>query len=233
MRAEDRNLRTAAGGGSGGDEETASGAHVLGERILQKLGQRTEIGENDEGVIGGLTVGGLVHADRFENVSRLRGRGERGADVERRMVVAVVMDEQGLLRVGTFDGKVAKIVSGEGVGGIDLDLAAAEAVGRFERGELDVGASVGRDRDGLGGGGLAIHDERYRALRGRRAEAGDYGLHVNRFDVLAPDLPRGVHRFHCPVGLGLADHGMHDQLDVGGKGHVGEGGGQVRRVACR
>ena len=61
-----------------GDEETASGARVFGERIFEKLRQRTEIGKNDEGVIGRLAVGGLIDADRFEDEGRLRGGGERG-----------------------------------------------------------------------------------------------------------------------------------------------------------
>ena len=190
-------------------------------------GSDIEIGENDESVIGRLAVGGFVDVDRFEDKGRLRGRRERGADVERRTVVAVVMDQQGLLRVGTLDGEAAQVVGREAVGGVDLDLAAAEAVGHFERGEIDGGASVGGDRDGLGGGGLAVHDQRHGALRGGSAVARDHGLYVNRLGVLAPDLSGSVHRFDRPVGLGLGDHGMRHQFDVGGQRHVGEGGGQV------
>ena len=74
VRAEDGDLRAAAGGGARGDEETASGAHVLGERIFEQRRQRVEIGENDESVIGWLAVGGLVDVDGFEGKGRLRGR---------------------------------------------------------------------------------------------------------------------------------------------------------------
>ena len=227
MRAENGNLRAAAGGGAGGDEETAAGAHVFGERIFQQRRQRIEIGENDEGVIGRLAVGGFVDVDRFQDKGRLRGRRERGADVERRTVVAVIMDQQGFLRVGTLDGEAAEVVGRETVGGVDLDLAAAEAVGHFEGGEVDGGASIGGDGDGLGGGGLAVDDQRHGALRGGRAVAGNHGLYVNRLGVLAPDLSGGIDRFDGPVGLGFGDHGMRHQLDVGGQRHVGEGGGQI------
>ena len=119
--------------GSGGDEEAAAGADVLGERVFEKRRERVEVGENDEGVVGRLAVGGFVDVDGFENEGRLRGRGKCRSDVERRAVVAVIVDEQGLLRVGAFDGETAEIVGGERVGGIDLDFAAAEAVGHFER----------------------------------------------------------------------------------------------------
>ena len=136
------------------------------------------------------------------------------------------MNQQGLLRIGTLDGEAAEIVGRQGVGGIDLDLAAAEAVGHFERGEFDGGASVGGDRDGLGGGGFAVHDQRHGALGGGSAVARDHGLYANRLGVLAPDLSGRVHRFDGPVGLGLGDDGMRHQLDVGGQRHVGEGGGQ-------
>ncbi len=227
MRAENGNLRAGAGGGSGGDEDTAAGAHVFGERMFQKRRQRIEIGENDEGVIGRLTVRGLVDDDRFQDKGRLRSRRERGADIERRTVVAVVMDQQGFLRIGTLDGKAAQVVGREAVRVVDLDFAAAEAVGHFERGEVDGGPSVGGDSHGLGGGGLAVHHQRDGALRCGRAVAGNHGLYVNRLGVLAPDLSGGIHRFHRPVGLGLRDYGMRHQGDVGGQRHVLEAGGQV------
>ena len=106
-----------------------------------------------------MTVGGFVDVDRFEDKGRLRGRRERGSNVKRRAGVAVVMDQQDFLRVGTLDGKAAKVVRGKAVGGVDLDLAAAEAVGHFERGEVDGGPSIGGDRDGFSGGSLAVHDQ--------------------------------------------------------------------------
>ena len=196
-------------------------------------GSELTIGENDESVVGRLAVGGLVDVDRFEDEGRLRGRRERGADVERRTIVAVVMDQQDFLRVGTLDGEAAQIVGGKAVGVVDLDLAAAEAVGHFERGEVDGGASVGGDRDGLGRGGLAVHDQRHGALGGGSSVAGNHGLNVNRLGVLAPHLSGGVHRFDGPVGLGLGDHGMRHQLDVRGQRHVGKGGGQLACAACR
>ena len=50
----------------------------------------------------------------------MRGGGERGADVERRTMVAVVVDQQGFLRIGTLDGEAAEVVGGKSVGGVDL-----------------------------------------------------------------------------------------------------------------
>src|SRR6202041_2838705 len=129
--------------------------------------------------------------------------------------VAVVMDQQGFLRVGTLDGKAAQVVGREGVA-VDLDLAAAEAVRHFEPWEVNGGPSVGGDRHGLGGGGLAVLDQRYDALRGGSAVAGNHSMYVNRLGGLAPDLSGGIHRFDRPVGLGLGDHRMRLQFDVGG-----------------
>ncbi len=132
------------------------------------------------------------------------------------------MDQQGFLRVRTLDGKAAQIVCGKAVGGIDFDFAAAEAVGHFEGGEVDSGASVGGDRDALRCRRLAVHDERHGALRGGSAVAGNHGLYVNRLGVLAPDLSGGIHRFDRPVGLGFGDDGMRNQRDVVGHRHVGK-----------
>ena len=173
-----------------------------GERIFQQRRHRIDVGENDESVVGGLTVGGLVDVDRFEDEGRLRGRRERGADVERRAVVAVIMDQQSLLRVGTLDGEAAEIVGRKAVGGIDFHFAAVEAVGHFERGELDGGAAVGGDGYGFGCGGFAVDDQRHGALRGGSAVACNHGLHVDGLDVLAPDLSGSVDRFDRPVGFG-------------------------------
>ena len=64
----------------------------------------------------------------------------------------------------SVDGKAEQIVGCETIGGIDLDFAAAESVGHFERREVDGGASVGGNRYGLDRGGLAVHDQRHRAL---------------------------------------------------------------------
>src|SRR5689334_24961749 len=88
------------------------------------------------------------------------------------------MDQQNFLRIGALDGKAAQIVGYEAIGGVDLDLAAAEAVRDFERGEVDGGASVCRNRNGLGRGGLAVHNQRHTALRGWGAVACDHCLHV-------------------------------------------------------
>ncbi len=76
----------------------------------------------------------------------MRGRGERCADVERRAGVAVIVDQQNFLGVGTLYGEAAQIVGGETVGGVEFYLAAVEAGGYVERGEFDGGASVCRDR---------------------------------------------------------------------------------------
>ena len=76
-----------------------------------------EIGKNDEGVIGWSAIGAFIGLDRFDDEGRLRGGGERGADIEWRTVFAVVVNGEGFLRVGTFDREVAKIVGGETVGG--------------------------------------------------------------------------------------------------------------------
>ena len=94
-------------------KQTAAGAHVLLERIFQQRRHGVDIGKNDERVVGRLAVGGLIDVDRFENKRRLRGRRERGADVQRRTAVAVVMDQQDFLRVGTLDGEAAQIVGRE------------------------------------------------------------------------------------------------------------------------
>ena len=155
--------------------------------------------------------------DRFDDEGRLRGGGERGADVERRTVFSVVVNEEGLLRVGTFDGEAAEIVGGETIGGIDFYFAAAEAVGHFERGEIDGGASVDGDHDRFGGRGFAVDNERHGALRGGSTVARDDGLHVDGLGIFAPDLAGGIHGFDGPVRLGFRDHGVGISLTLAGR----------------
>ncbi len=208
----------------------AAAGNVAAERILKSGGHGGEIGQNDDGVIGKLDVGGLLRTQRFELKRGIRRSVERGLVVQQGSRTAAIVDEQNLSRVGTLHCKNETIVGRERVGRIDPDFPAAESVRRVEAEKLGLRAAVFTDIHGFSSENFSIQQQRNGALGRGRTESGDHDLKAHLFGIV--HAPGGDDAFNGPVRRGLPDL-MGDQRGARREAEIGKTGrhGGVLKVA--
>ena len=172
------------------DERRSTGAHVIAQFVLKAAGQNADVRQNHKGILRRVDVGSLLDHHGLDIEGGLSAGFERRFEVEQRLLVAGLINEERGLGVGALDGEVEGVVGGQLIGGIDLHDALVAAIGHFERVEFDGGAAGFGHVRRFCFHYAVVEDERHLARRFGVAEAGDSDEHA----LLACRRRRGAGR---------------------------------------